>query len=291
MKKKLGIFLLVLAAFLCSGCAKVINLTEEENYLIAEYAAELLIKYSAELDLKYDPDESEPEEEDPGNTEETEEQSTEMITETTKPKVTTEEQTTEEKRTEEKKTTESARSSDTDATEQKTTEEKPGVNTVDAVGSEEDAEDVPASAGSDYDLAQMLGTDKASVKYLYYSICETYPSYDRDGMQIEINATSGHKLLVLKFAIENKTNEDQRLDFYDSGVEYHIIINNSKSAKNMLTILIDDLFTYEATLGASDREEAVLLFSISDSIAKKLDDLKLRCTGADGSEAVLQLEK
>ncbi len=292
MKKKLGMILLVLAAVFTCGCTKVVDLTDEENYLIAEYAAELLIKYSAELDLKYDP-ESEAEVPLTESTEATEEpSSTEFSEATTTEELTTEtaEKTTEEKKTEEKSTEE--KSTEEKTTEEKTTEKKKSdVRTEEATGTEEETEGVPANQRSDYDLADMLGTDKASVKYQYYAVCDTYPSYDKEGMQIEINATSGHKLLVLKFAIENKTNEDQNLSFFDSGVEYHIIINNNKTAKNMLTILIDDLFTYEGFLGASDRTEAVLLFSVSESIANNLQDLKLRCTGSDGSEVVLQLEQ
>ena len=292
MKKKLGIILLLVAACMTCGCAKVVDLTDEENYLIAEYAAELLIKYSAELDLKYDPSE-EAEGEVQETTEASPEESTEAAALTTEAVPSTEEVvseadteqsaegTTEEAHTEEVTTGQTPEEEDS----------KEGVHRVDATGSEEDTEAVSAGEGKDYDLAALLNTDKASVKYQYYSVCDTYPSYDKEGMQIEINATSGHKLLVLKFAIENTTNEEQDLNFYDSGVEYHIIINNSKSAKNMLTILIDDLFTFETKLGASDRTEAVLLFSVSESIAKDLQDLKLKCTAPGGKEVVLQLEK
>ncbi len=280
MKKSLGIILLALLMAVCCGCEKVVDLTDEENYLIAEYAAELLIKYSSELDLKYDPDATEAVTETPV-TEATTEMSTEAVTEAP----VTEEPSTE--ATTEVVTTEEAQAS---STEEKTTESGGDVHVVEVDGDEEPTEDTPAGVDKTYDIAQIIGCDVVSVTYSYYMIAETYPSYDQDGMYIEIQATPGHKLLVLKFAIENKTNEQQALDFYAKDVDYHIIINGNKSAKNMLTILIDDLYTYQAKIEPSDRQEVVLLFSISESLAGELKDLKLRCTALDGNEVVMQLE-
>ena len=55
-------------------------------------------------------------------------------------------------------------------------------------------------------------------------------------------------------------------------------------------ILMLDLYTYDKTIQASSREEAVLLYTVSDSVANKWTDLKLQVKYG-GTSAVLQLEQ
>jgi len=121
-------------------------------------------------------------------------------------------------------------------------------------------------------------------------VVDSYPSYDQDGMYIEVQAPEGYKLLVLKFEVENKTNEEQAVDLYNKDVNYNIVVDNSRTTKQMLTILADDLYTYDKTIQASSREEAVLLYTVSDSVANKWTDLKLQIKYG-GTSAVLQLEQ
>lgn len=73
---------LVVAVMLgLSGCGQVIDLTDEENHLIAEYAAELLLKYDRNYDTKYDPEEATTEATPTEAT--TQETTTEAVTEAT----------------------------------------------------------------------------------------------------------------------------------------------------------------------------------------------------------------
>ena len=291
--KRIIVLAIVCSLCLCMcGCDKVKDLSEEENYLIAEYAAELLLKYNKKYHMKYDPEATAEEEFTTAFIETTTEESTteEPTTEETTTESTTE-KTTEEKSTDEKVTTETTSSED--KTEEKTSDEKTtegGNKVTPDVPDTENTSGVVADQDKNYDIATIIGEDNVSVKYAYYMLADSYPSYDQDGVYIEIQAPSGHKLLVLKFAIENKTNEMQDLDFYSKDIGYNIIIDNSKSAKQMLTILMDDLYTYQKKLDASDRDEAVLLFSVSDTIASTLKDIKLKVSNKNGDSATLQLE-
>ena len=197
-KRRLLAGLIACGIFVTTGCGQVIDLTDEENHLIAEYAAELLLKYDRNYDTRYNPDELE--------------DTTETMTET-------------------------------DATTEATTE-----------------------------------------------VVTTTEAATTDGMYIEVQAPEGYKLLVLKFEVENKTNEDQAVDLYNKDVNYNIVVDNSRTTKQMLTILADDLYTYDKTIQASSREEAVLLYTVSDSVANKWTDLKLQIKYG-GTSAVLQLEQ
>lgn len=89
--------------------------------------------------------------------------------------------------------------------------------------------------------------------------------------------------------MENKTNDNQYVDLYSKDASYSIVINDSKRAKQMLTILLDDMYTYQNTLEASSREEIVLVYQVSAELTNNIDDLKLKIT-YDGLDKVMQLQ-
>lgn len=259
-KRRLLAGLIACGIFVTTGCGQVIDLTDEENHLIAEYAAELLLKYDRNYDTRYNPDELEDTTETMTETDATTEATTEMVT-----------------------TTEAATTEQAVPADGQTTQAQP-------VTDEAVKEDIGATVDSDFDIAAFVGESRISVRYAYYMVVDSYPSYDQDGMYIEVQAPEGYKLLVLKFEVENKTNEDQAVDLYNKDVNYNIVVDNSRTTKQMLTILADDLYTYDKTIQASSREETVLLYTVSDSVANKWTDLKLQVKYG-GTSAVLQLEQ
>lgn len=259
-KRRLLAGLIVCGIFVTTGCGQVIDLTDEENHLIAEYAAELLLKYDRNYDTRYNPDELEDTTETMTETDATTEATTEVVT-----------------------TTEAATTEQDAPADGQTTQAQP-------VTDEAVKEDIGATVDSDFDIAAFVGESRISVRYAYYMVVDSYPSYDQDGMYIEVQAPEGYKLLVLKFEVENKTNEDQAVDLYNKDVNYNIVVDNSRTTKQMLTILADDLYTYDKTIQASSREETVLLYTVSDSVANKWTDLKLQVKYG-GTSAVLQLEQ
>ncbi|MBO6115246.1 MAG: hypothetical protein J6P57_09340 [Lachnospiraceae bacterium] len=269
MKKNIAIVCIFLMMLGITGCAKTIELTDEEQYLVAEYAAELLLKYDRNIDTKYYQDNKAAPVE---TTEEafTEEVTTaEPVTETAETEATTEATVTEE-------ITEAATTTETATTQAES-------ENVDLSGK---------TADKGFDIAAFAGVNEVSVKYSYYMIAEEYPSMDHDGVAITIEAPNGFKLLVLKFNLENKTGEDHYVDLYSKDLEYSIIINDSKSAKQMLTILIDDLYTYQGTVQGNMFEEVVLLFQVSDSVAEEIDkgSLKLKVTDSNKNSTIINLD-
>lgn len=257
MKKFFAVCSIMILSLFAVGCTKTIELTDHESKLIAEYAAELLIKYDRNINLKYDEAQTE----------------VDIASDIDAEEITTEEMTTEEVATEEP-TTETIEDSSSQTEVEDIVQEDIGAQEV---------------MTSDFDIAAFVGESNVLIKYMSYMVTDTYPSYDEDGMYMEIEAPSGYKLLVVKLKIENKTNEDQYIDLYTKDIQYNIIIDNTRSAKHMLTILMDDLYTYQDTVEASMYEETVLLFRISDSIAESMTDLKLKVDNGT-EQAVIQLQ-
>lgn len=246
MKKILVACSIMILSFFTVGCEKVIDLTEDESRMVAEYAAELLLKYDRNIELKYYDDK---------------EAATEEITEAAD--VTTEDAT--------------VTGSTEDVTE----------NSTEDISDEYIDETDTAISSSEFDLAEFAGISNLNIKYSHYMLLDSYPSYDKDGVYIEIEAPEGYKLLVLKFGVENVLNESQYIDLYDMDISYNIIVNDKRSAKQMLTILLDDLYTYQKNIEASMREEAVIIFQISDSVAETIENLKLKVKCDDKVQVVV----
>lgn len=252
------------------GCTKTIELTDQESKMVAEYAAELLLKYDRNMDSKYYSDEY-----------------SDMNPYATTEATITEQPTTEEPTTEEP-TTENVEGNDNNSGGDEQELEQEGVVNSNA-NTTEDVSGIVADVDKTYDLATLIEEDNVSIKYDYCMVLDEYPSCDKDGVYITIEAPAGYKLLVVKFKIENKTNEEQFLDLYSKDVDYRIIIDDSKSAKQMLTILMDDLYTYEGKVAASMFNETVLLFQVSEDIAMNIENLKLKAI-YNGQEVVISLQ-
>ncbi len=239
--KRIG-FLLVIVMMMAglAGCGR--ELSTEENRVIAEYAADLLLKYDKDYQSKYMNTENEPD-----TTATTESQTGEVSTEATT-----------------EATTEAA--SDTTAAE----------NTTEA-GSEEPTLP-PSDDGSVQDIAEIAGLDGISIQYNRCMFLDRYPSIDQDGAFIYLEADKGYKLVVVKFDITNKTSEDKMVDLLNTDLSYRLVMNQSKAAKPMLTILMDDLGTFSATVPADSEQSAVLVFQMAEGLVDKIERLDIRVT-------------
>ncbi len=243
MKKLWCLLAISTMAFALTGCGT--DLTEQETRIIGEYAADLLLKY----DVNYQERLSEDTQED-------------VVTEATETTEATE------------ATTEAA----TDTQDVPDTETEQNADTTENTesSSSEDDSVVPTVSGNTSNIAAIVGLEGISVQYNRCMFLDRYPSLDQDGAFIYLEAEPGYKLVVLKFDIINNTNEDKMVDLLDSGLDYRLVLNETKAAKPMLTILTDDLGTYKAVVPADTEQSAVLVFQMSDGLVDNIQSLNLR---------------
>lgn len=253
IKKKLLLLMFSLSALLLVGCQQVVDLTEEETRLIAEYVAELLLKY----DINY-------EDRMADGYQKVDELATEELEQFINGEATTE------LKTEVSATTEIATEPST--TESSATEE---YNSP-ADGTTENREEV--SVGTESNIAVIAGVEGADITFRDYSIVDKYPATDEQGEFIYLEASEGYQLLVLKFDVVNKTNELLPISLIDLGLDYRVVCNGSNAAKPMLTILMDDLGTLETNVEPDIPQEAVLVFQVSDGMQQKLETMDLYVT-------------
>lgn len=162
---------------------------------------------------------------------------------------------------------------DTEAVTELTTTEPE--ETTDTAAVEPDA-DTEQTVDYETDIAKVIGLADCSVLFSNYQILDRYPSEEQDGAYVE--APSGMKLLVVSFDVKNLSEEPVDVNLLNMDVDYRIIMNQSRSAKSMLTILMNDLSTYEATLAPGVKESAVLVFQISDELVEQIQSLDIKIT-------------
>lgn len=233
---------------MCACSSPGIELTDAENRQIAEYAAELLLKYDSNYDSKYYYEQDELEKLKESLTQET-----------------TEEVTTEAPFEEEGTTSEGNDFSDQEST-------------TETISEEATDQSPPSEIGNECDIARIVGASGLSILYEKCLFLDRYPAIDSDGSFIYLEADPGYKLVILKFNVKNTTNENQSIDLLNTDISYHIIMNDSKTAKPMLTILMDDLSTFQTTLSANAEQSSVLVFQIQESLIDQIKSLFLRVT-------------
>lgn len=243
MKKLWCLLAILVLSVTLTGCG--VELSEEENRVIAEYAADLLLKYDRDYTSSL------VEEEVPA---------TEQTTQAPSTDSTTEEPSTQPPQ--ESSSTESPASEDT-------------------TGS--------SDAAGEIDIGKIVGLEGISITYNQCMFLDRYPSVDQDGAFIYLEADPGYQLVVIKFDIANITAQDIAVDLLNTDINYKLVYNQTKAASPMLTILMDDLGTYESVVPAGNEQSAVLVFQISKDLISQIQSLDIRVTYKN-EESVIHIQ-
>lgn len=136
-------------------------------------------------------------------------------------------------------------------------------------------------------LDELLQLDNITVSYTGY---ETTPFYPTDDSEISfvMNATEGRELLILKFTVQNLTQEEIALNMNSMDVSYKIAVNEDTS-NALFTMLLNDLSKYQGTLAAGESREMVLVREIAKEDINSITSLSIHAKKEDVS-AVISLE-
>lgn len=247
-KKGLALVLLTCMLLALSGCNDVMDLTEEETTLIAEYAADVLLKHDwnytdriAEGDRALERMESR-----------TEFQPVDGVVETTE--------------------------EPTETTEASTTEEVNRGRDLSG-GIDEQSQSIEQDSDvtvQENNIAKIAGIENVDITYKDHLFSEQYPNTDEEGQVVSLEASEGYQLLVVRFGVACTTDSVTDVSMIEKNLEYRLLCNGNKAANPMLTILTDDLGTLETTVHPGEEQEAVLVFQISDDMVGQVESLVLQ---------------
>ena len=249
MKKKfVCLMLTTICAFALTGCfiPTLPDMTEEQEALVTEYAAGLILKYSPSYSSSLLDDEelaqAEEEEEEQRQKEEKSRQLAEEYLAKTASKDTKQD----------------------DATEDGSREE--------STKTQVEATDITVD-----NIADFYGIEGFTVSYDGYELGDSYS----DGGIISVSADSGKNLYIVHFNITNQGSGDAEFDIFDIDAKFQLSVNGAKKITADSTMLLDDLASYKDTIPAGQTVPVVLLFEVDDSVSP--ESLQLFMTGANGS--------
>ena len=144
-----------------------------------------------------------------------------------------------------------------------------------------------AEAEIQADAEQILGLQDVSLTYSGYEVDEFYPKNGNE-IYFVMNATPGNNLLVVKFTLRNLLNEEQDIQIQPGTVRVKIIMNGEE--KNALTtMLLNDLATYQGTLGPNEETELVVVGEYPVEDLQSIDSLSVKLKNESG-EVVLNCD-
>ena len=119
----------------------------------------------------------------------------------------------------------------------------------------------------------VLGNSTISVSYKSAKVYENYP--EKGSNYFEINSTEGTKLLVITFALENKTTKDRSYNMLTESVTYNLTMENGSQYNPLLTLLADDIQFVNKVIPANKTERGLLVFRISEKEIKLKGTLQI----------------
>ena len=108
------------------------------------------------------------------------------------------------------------------------------------------------------------------LKYNGYSVMNAYPADDAQGA---VSVDKGMKLLILNFTISNHTTKEIKLNMAKKQASFLISVNGEKQGYTMVTMLDNDLTTYQGSVPPGKSTDLVLLLDLPESIAKSANTL------------------
>lgn len=257
MKKQLIWMTAVCFVFL-AGCTQVIDLTEEDEDIIAEYAAgELVYQYKLSKGLI----EIEP---------------PTMPTEAATEEPTQEETTAAEPEKEGLDTIPPLVKKD----ETETTAAPEGETTgADGPTNPDGDIHVSSNIGSDVGMASLMEALQVSgveISVLGYTVEDRYPT---EAYALSVEADAGHKFLVVEYDVWNSEDADVVMEIHPDDATIKAMINGTESIRSYKTILKSDLLNMNGMeFAPGEAKVGVLIFRISDEQAENITSVQVKAT-------------
>lgn len=263
MKNKKGLMTGLCAIFIMivmTACGNQIpDMTEEQNAMVVEYAANVLLQNSGNYQSKL-VDTSVPQEE-------TQKEEDAAITdEVIEP-------------TEEEPTEGAGMDSETQ------TPGEPGELPAETDGIADSEQEAPAMT-----IAQVLGLSGFEANYTGYRLCDSYPDgeIDQENMFFAMNASNGMKLLIVGIDVTNMMAETATLDTLSIDAKYRIVLNGEHKQNVLVTMLDDDFSALKKEIGAGETISTVVVTEITEESADSLQSVGLEVKCGDNKTIITQ---
>lgn len=140
------------------------------------------------------------------------------------------------------------------------------------------------------DLGGFFGLPEFSIVSSRHELLNSYPEdTGRDDMFMAMDATAGNKLLVLHFDVNNISGADADLDMFSKQAKFRLQIDGMDSIGSQYTLLLDDLSMYKGIVPAGTGGDLVLIFEVPESAQGSLGSMVLSARYGD-QKALVQVQ-
>jgi len=240
----------MITSVLLAGCSLVpsLNLTQEQEDLIAEYAAGQLVKYEKGHAMGMVPVTEE-------ELSETEVSSNDMNAVTEIPV-------------------------QAEDSEDHTQVEEPGTPVVDDFNAT--SESVGGVVLSNVPIGQAFGVEGFDITYSNFELQKIYPPQEDDNLIFSMQASNGKLLLVVHFNLTNGNDSACGFDAASSDIKARISVNGGERILAQTTILLNDLLTYRDEIAPFAMVDSVMVFEVPESYENGINSLNLILVGPSG---------
>ena len=129
-------------------------------------------------------------------------------------------------------------------------------------------------------LSEALGLKDIQAVYTGAELTERYDSVVPD---------SGKKLLILHVTLQNQTNKAKKCDILSLLPVFRAKVNGTQEATAELTILPENLSTWEEKIPAGGSADTIILFQVKADEVTSVDQLELEVTAGEKRSRVIFL--
>ena len=117
-------------------------------------------------------------------------------------------------------------------------------------------------------LQEVLNIPGLEIQNTGYNIVDEYPESGESDevVAVDVRATSGKKLLIMKYTITNNSGTNLECDLFSKDISCNITVNGTVKADSMLTMLLNDLGTLKMEIEAGTSYEAVQVFEVPENV-------------------------
>lgn len=132
-------------------------------------------------------------------------------------------------------------------------------------------------------IKEALGLDGITAQYGGASLCGVYDKSD----SFAVDAEPGKQLLVMSVKLTNETGEAVNLDILQKKPSFEAVVNGDKNVQAQMTILPNDLATYQGSIPPGESVDTVLIFQVPEEM-ESVSGIELGIT-IDGSRYTAKL--
>lgn len=246
-----------IGALFMTGCAEIPKLTEQEQEVIADYAAGGLLRYDEGYNAQYEKDAMlEAKAQAKEKMEKNKNQKTEQPEKSAAAK---------EEKKPSKKPEVSMLPSETPAPAEPSME----VPTPVPDNPQMDAKMTP------YDMGRHFGIEGVEVNYIGFEALDHYPVVPDEQLAFTMDAAQGTKLVVLKFELVNRAQEARACNIVGQNIKFQLRFNDADFVGVQKTLLVDDFASLNCILQPGETKQVVVISQVAAGYETTINSVDL----------------